>query len=190
MENIIRAVNILKQGGIIVYPTDTVYGFGCSIFDAEAIDKIRKLKGKKGVAPFSIICSTLEEVRQCAVIDDETFRIMQKVLPGPYTFIVNATEKMPRFLVSTDGKVGIRIPDHPVPLEIVRQLGHPIITTSVNFTGENCFTDPQKIKEVFGDKADLIIDGGVLGIEASTILEQTDDGVRVVRVGKGNLMSW
>ncbi|MBF0275264.1 MAG: threonylcarbamoyl-AMP synthase [Nitrospinae bacterium] len=181
------AVDCIKKGGIIIYPTDTVYGIGCSIEQKSAIEAIKLLKGKKDHQPFSFICSSIQEASKYAHFDTDIFRVMKRVLPGPYTFLLEASKEAPRTIMSKRKKVGIRIPNHNVPLEIVKQLGHPIITTSVNKSGEEHLTDPKEINDKFGHGVALILECGVIDNGQSTIVEWNDEGLNVIREGLGEI---
>ncbi len=182
---ILRAVDCLKNDGVVVYPTDTVYGMGCSIFSKKGMERIVQLKGRKEHQPFSFICSNLQEISTYATYNNDTFRTLRRVLPGAYTFILQASKKAPRAVMSKRNKVGVRIPDHAVPLALVESLGHPVITTSVNRTGEESLSDPDEIFHQFGHGVDMILDCGIILSEPSTIIEWTDEAPTVVREGKG-----
>lgn len=181
----------LHKGGIIVYPTDTVYGLGCDITQPKAIEKIAAIKGiKKEKANFSFICSSLSQLSDYTKpIDNNVFRLMKKALPGPFTFILNANSKVPNLLQSKKKTVGIRIPDHSIPVLLVEKLGNPILTTSVHDEDEiiEYTTDPELIHEKYGNKVDIVIDSGPGGNLASTIIDCTGDEIIVVRQGKGKL---
>ncbi len=179
-----KAVQILRNGGVIVYPTDTIYGFGCDIFNKEAVKKIYEIKRKK-VSGFSFICPNLNEIAKYAQVGDTAFRTMKKLLPGAYTFVFKATKFVPKELIPDKKTVAIRIPDNKICLNLVEKLGNPIITTSVNITKEPYFSDPITIEQEFGNQVDLIIDGGVLANEPSTVIDFTEDIAKIIRKGKG-----
>ncbi len=184
-----EVVKCLRSGGVIIYPTDTVYGIGCDIHNRKAVERICKIRNvKPEKAQFSFICSDLSHISEfCSQIDNSTFKLMKKVLPGAYTFILNATNKVPKLFQSKKRTVGIRIPDHSIPLEIVKELGNPIMTASVHDEDEliEYTTDPSLIHERFENKVDMVIDGGYGGIEASTVLNCSDGEFEVIREGKG-----
>lgn len=186
-----QVVECLRDGGVIIYPTDTVYGIGCDINNRKAVERIcqiRKIKPEK--AQFSFICHDLSHISDyCAQIDNSTFKLMKRLLPGAYTFILNANSSVPKLFQSKKRTVGIRIPDNNIPLEIVRQLGHPIMTASVHDPDEiiEYTTDPSLIYERFENKVDMVIDGGYGGIEGSTILNCVDGQLEVLREGKGSI---
>jgi tRNA threonylcarbamoyl adenosine modification protein (Sua5/YciO/YrdC/YwlC family) len=186
-----QAVEVLKKGGIIIYPTDTVYGLGCDITDQRAIEKICQLRGiKPEKANFSFVCADLSNISDyIKPIDNMTFRVLKKALPGPYTFIFNANNNVPKLLSSKKKTVGIRVPDNSIAYEIVRQLGHPILSASIKDEDEliEYSTDPELIHEKFHDKVDLVIDGGYGGNEPSTVIDCTSGEFEVIRQGKGSL---
>jgi tRNA threonylcarbamoyl adenosine modification protein (Sua5/YciO/YrdC/YwlC family) len=184
-----EVVDCLKDGGVIIYPTDTVYGIGCDIHNRKAVERICQIRNiKPDKAQFSFICHDLSHISDfCTGIDNPTFKLMKRLLPGPYTFILNATNQVPKLFQSKKRTVGIRIPNNAIPLEIVRQLGNPIMTASVQDDGDmiEYTTDPSLIYERFGDQVDMVIDGGYGGFEGSTVLNCADGEVEVIREGKG-----
>ncbi|MBI5076999.1 threonylcarbamoyl-AMP synthase [Candidatus Falkowbacteria bacterium] len=181
-----QAADILKNCGVIVYPTDTIYGFGCDIFCKNAVERIYKIKKKKA-SGFSFICPDLKEIAKYAIVSDYAYRIMKKLLPGPYTFIFKATKLVPKEIVPDKKTVAIRIPNNTICLELVKQLGHPIITTSVNITKEPYFSDCLEIERQFGDKVDLIIDAGALSNEPSSVIDFSKNEPLIIRRGKGDV---
>jgi len=184
-----QVVATLEQGGVIAYPTDTVYGIGCDIYNAKGILRIQRLKERDPKKPFSFICSDLSAVTEYAQVSNFAFGIMKRRLPGPYTFILEAKRQVPALLTTRQRTVGIRIPHHPVPLAIVRELGHPLVTTSVNLSGYIPLCDPDAIAEAFGRHLDLLVDSGTLTGEPSTVISLIGDRVDVLRVGGGDI-SW
>ncbi len=183
-----QIVATLKKGGLVIYPTDTVYGLGCDIFNQKAIERIRQLKGIKGnQLDLSFICYDLSHISEYALVDTPTFKLMKKALPGPYTFILRSSSKVPKILNIKKKTVGIRIPDNNIPREIVRALGHPIITTSIYDENlQDHATDPEVIYDDFQQHVDVIINGGYGDINPSTVLDCTDEIPEIVRVGKGD----
>jgi len=181
-----QAVDILKNGGVIVYPTDTIYGFGCDIFNKNAVDRIYKIKQKKATG-FSFICPDLNEIAKYALVSDYAYKLLKRLLPGAYTFIFKATKMVPKDLIPNKKTVAIRIPDNRVCLDIVKQLGHPIVTTSVNVTHEPHFSDPLIIDKEFGDNVDLVIDAGILANDPSSVIDLSGDAPVIVRRGKGDV---
>jgi tRNA threonylcarbamoyl adenosine modification protein (Sua5/YciO/YrdC/YwlC family) len=186
-----KVVDCLRNGGIVIYPTDTVYGLGCDIFKSKAIERIARMKGlKPEKANFSFICHDMSQITDFTKpIDNNLFKLIKRVLPGPYTFILNANGTVPKYIQSRKRTVGIRIPNHNIPLEIVRQLGHPIMTTSIHDEDDllEYTTDPELIYEKYRDQVDIVIDGGFGGNLASTILDCTGSEIEIVREGLGAL---
>jgi len=182
-----KVVEILEKGGVIGYPTDTIYGVGCNLFNPEAIRQIHRLKKLDGKKPLSFICSDLKEISQYAYVSNSAYQMMKRLLPAAYTFILTATKLVPKIAMTKQNTVGIRIPDNKICLSLVRELGHPIISTSVNKPDEGLYNDPAEIEERFGKQLDLVIDGGVIVSEHSSIIDLTDDFPKVIRVGKGDV---
>ncbi len=183
-----RIHEILLDGGIIAYPTDSVYGIGCDIFNRKAVDRLNKLvseikRSKKH--SLSFICPDLSDIARYAYINDNAYRIMRRLLPGPYTFVLEATKQVPKLMLEKRKTVGIRVPDNQIPLEIVRVLGNPIATTSAT-DGDTLIPDPWTIKDLYGHALDAIIDGGYLFPEPSTVIDFTDDYPVILRQGKGS----
>jgi tRNA threonylcarbamoyl adenosine modification protein (Sua5/YciO/YrdC/YwlC family) len=181
----------LHSGGLVIYPSDTVYGLGCDITQIKAVDKIAKIKGiKREKANFSFICHNLSHLSDFTrPIPNHIFRLMRKTLPGPFTFILNANSNLPHYFQSNKKTVGIRIPDHLVPLQIVEKLGNPIMTTSIHDEDEiiEYSTDPELIYEKYRNMVDIVVDSGPGGNIASTIVDCTTDEPVIVREGKGDL---
>ncbi len=183
-----KVVEEIRNGGLIAYPTDTVYGIGCDIFDKKAIDRIRLLKGKKQNALLSFICPDLKDISKYAFVSNRAYRIMRHLLPGPYTFILKATRLVPKLMVSNRKTVGIRVPDNNVCMSLLKELGNPIVSTSASFGEFDIFTDAQEIDIRLGHMLAVIIDGGILGTTPSTVVDLTDDEhFRVLREGKGEV---
>lgn len=184
-------VDCLKAGGVIIYPTDTVYGLGCDIMQIKAVDRVAQIKGiKREKANFSFICHSLSQLADFTrPIPNPVFKLMRRTLPGPFTYILNANNNVPNVFQSKKKTVGIRIPDHPVPLRIVELLGHPIMTTSIHDEDEiiEYSTDPELIHEKFQKLVDIVIDSGHGGNLASTVVDCTSDEPVVIREGKGRL---
>lgn len=179
----------LQRGGVIAYPTDTTYGLGCDIFSRQGIRNIYQIKHRDARKPFSFICADLSDVARYAHVSNFAFKIMKRHLPGPYTFVLEATRVVPDALVTRQKTVGIRIPDDPIALAIVRELGHPLVTTSANLSGEEPLHDPADIEHQLGRQLALVIDGGIrLGVP-STVVSLIGDRIEVLREGAGEL-SW
>lgn len=189
-EDLQRVVDLLDDGGILIYPTDTVYAMGCHALKERPIERICKLKN---IDPrkhnLSIICYDLSNISEYAQVSNATFKLMKRNLPGPFTFILNANSRLPKIFRNRK-EVGIRVPDHPIIREICRLLDAPILTTTLPLEkGEDIeyITDPELIDEKFGSVTDLIIDGGTGGIEPSTVINCCEDVPEIVREGKGIL---
>lgn len=187
---IAEVVDCLKRGGVIVYPTDTVYGLGCDIYNKKAMEKVAQLKGiKPNKAKFSFICSDMSEVAEYSrQINTSTFKLMRKALPGPYTFILPAASIVPKHIQSNKKNVGIRVPHNNIAIELVRALGNPIMSTSIRDEDEiiEYTTDPELIYERFRDKVDLVINGGYGNNEASTVIDLTGSTPEIIREGIGD----
>lgn len=186
-----RIVEVLREGGVIIYPTDTVYAIGCDVFNSRALDKLKLLKGIKGKnLNLSFICYDLSQLSEYAKhVDTPVFKLMKKCFPGPFTFILESSSKVPKILNAKKKTVGIRVPDNNIPREIVRVLGNPIITTSIHDEDDivEYSTDPSLIYEEFENLVDVIIDGGFGGNEPSTVIDCTGDSPEIIRQGAGDL---
>ena len=181
----------LRDGGIVIYPSDTIYGLGCDITQIRAVDRIAQIKGiKREKANFSFICSDLSHLSDYTrPIPNNIFRLMRRALPGPFTFILNANNSVPHYFQSKKKTVGIRIPNHLVPLQIVEKLGNPIMSTSIHDEDEiiEYSTDPELIHEKYRDIVDIVVDSGHGGNIASTVVDCTGEEPVIIREGKGNL---
>ncbi len=181
----------LNKGGIVICPTDTVYGLACDIFKSKAIERIARIKGiKPEKANFSFICHDLSQLSDFTKpIDNNIYKMMKRALPGPYTFILEANNTVPKYIQNKKKTVGIRIPDNSIPVEIVRQLGHPILSTSVHDEDNiiECTTDPEQIYEKYLGVVDIVIDGGSGRNEASTVINCINHQIEIVRQGLANL---
>ena len=184
-----KVVQVLKDGGVVIIPTDTVYAFACDIFNARAVEFISKLKEKNlKKTNLSFVCEKLGQVSEYAKMDDVTFKLLKEYLPGPFTFLLNGSSKLPK-LFKNKKVVGIRIPKHEIVLEIVRELGNPLMVSSI-FTDDETteyITDPELIEERFGHQVQMIVDGGYGGLIHSTIVDCTGDDPEIVRVGAGEI---
>ena len=188
---IAEIVKILQSGGVIVYPTDTLYGIGCDIHNHKAVERIARIKGvKPETADFSFICRDLSHLSEYArQVPNHVFKLMKRNLPGPFTFILNASNKVPKILESKKKTVGIRIPNNDIVATIVEQLGNPLLTTSVHLDYdmiENS-TDPELIHEKYEDMVDWVVDGGYGGVEFSTVVNCTGEEPEIIRQGLGIL---
>ena len=190
--HITMVVDILKNGGVIIFPTDTVYGMGCSIEQPKAVDRIARIKGiKKEKANFSAIFDSLSMIADYTKpIDNSIYKMLRRNLPGPFTFILNANNNIPRIFQSKKKTIGIRIPDNKIIMAIVAALGQPLLTTSIHDQDEiiEYTTDPQIIDDNFGKITELVIDGGHGGNEPSTVIDCTSENIEIIRQGKGILI--
>lgn len=186
---IAKVVDILEKGGVIAYPTDTTYGIGCSIMNKRGIERIYSIKQREKNKPFSFICSDLSDIARYAKVSNFQYKALKRLLPGAYTFVLNATNIVPGLLVTKQKTVGIRIPDNRICLAIVQALGHPIITTSANLSGEEPIGDPSIVDRQMGKQLDLVVDGGILSAAVSSVVSLIDDIPLVLRKGAGDV-SW
>jgi tRNA threonylcarbamoyl adenosine modification protein (Sua5/YciO/YrdC/YwlC family) len=188
-KDIQKVVECLKNGGVIIYPTDTIYGIGCDILNHKSVERISEIMNiKKDKTMFSFICSDLSHLSDFSKpLSNTVFKVMKRVLPGPYTFILNANNNVPKLLSSKKKTVGIRVPDNNIIREIVRELGNPILSKSINDEDEivEYTTDPELIYERYGDLVDIVIDGGYGDNQPSTVLDCTGDDIEIIREGKG-----
>lgn len=186
-----QVVDELRKGAVIIYPTDTIYGIGCDIYNTKAIDKLCRIKGVKSEkTSFSFICSDLSNISEYArSISTPTFKLMKRTLPGPFTYILNASSQVPKLLQKKKKTVGIRIPDNKIVLQIVERLGNPIITTSLKVNDDilEYPTDPELIYDDFKNQLDIIIDGGYGNMNPSTVVDCTGDEPELIRQGAGEL---
>lgn len=186
-----QIVDVLRNGGLVIYPTDTIYGLGCDLFNSKALDRLRLVKGIKGKnLDLSFICYDLSQLSEYARhVSNPVFKLMKKTLPGPFTYILESSSKTPKILNTKKKTVGIRVPDNNIPREIVRILGNPLITTSVHDDDEihEYATDPTLMYEEFENQVDIIIDGGFGDIIPSTVIDCTTDIPVIVREGKGDI---
>lgn len=183
-----KTKDILEEGGVIIFPTDTVYAYGCDIKDKRAIEKIYRLKKMDKKKPLSFIFTDISEISEYVRnVSDEAFKIMKKAFPGPYTFIFLASRLVPKIVVTNQKTIGVRIPDNNIALDIVRALGRPILATSVfNLSGEYLI-DPRELEKVFRNEVDLVIDAGPKPAEPSTVADLSGDEIVVIREGKGEI---
>jgi len=182
------AVDCLEKGGVIIYPTDTIYGIGCDIFQHKAIERICQIKQvDPAKAQLSFICSDLSDLSKYArQISTPTYRLLKQYLPGPYTFILPASKDVPKILKSKKDTIGLRVPDHPITQAIVAMLGRPLLSASLPGEQVEEYTDPDYIVEQFENRVDIIIDGGIGGITPSTIVDLTGDEPELIRKGLGD----
>jgi len=190
MRLIRKATDVLRDGGIIIYPTDTVYGLGCDLSNKRGIEKIYEIKRRNKKRPLSFVCSDLKHISQYALVTDYAYKTMKRFLPGPYTFILEASRLVPRIILPKRPTTGIRVPDNQICLALIRELGQPIISTSVQTQDGEDLGDPVIINEHFGRVVDLIIDGGIIVPEPSSVVSLVDDRIEVLRTGKGDVSAF
>ncbi|MFH1091507.1 MAG: L-threonylcarbamoyladenylate synthase [Pseudomonadota bacterium] len=182
-----RVVEVLREGGVIAYPTDTQYGIGCDLFQKRSIEKVYRLKKRNPKQPFSFICSDLKNISEFAKVSNYAYKTMRRLLPGPYTFILEGTRLVPKIMLTPRKEAGIRVPKHNVCLTIVQELGNPIInTTATNYSGEP-LSDPEEIESFFKGALDLVIDGGPVPGQPSTVVSLIGDAPVIIREGLGEI---
>jgi len=178
----------LRSGAVICYPTDTVYGIGCDIFNQKAIKKIFQIKQRAKHKPFSFMCSSLKNVNDYGHVSNMAYRIMKKALPGPFTFVLSASKLVPKIMITKQKTVGIRVPDNNICLALIEELGNPILTTSAILDKEGTpLSEAYEFDELLGNMVDLIIDGGMVFPDPSTIVSFTGDEPEILRQGKGDI---
>lgn len=182
-----QAVSVLLAGGVIVYPTDTIYGLGIDLFNKQAMEKVLHIKKASNHKLLSFICADIKDASEWAVVPNEAYRVMRRVLPGPYTFILKSSRKTPKLLLHKRKTVGIRIPDSVTAQGICGELGHPILSTSVPLGADGYYTDPLEIAEKFHNEIDLILDAGVMFNQPSTIVDFSGDEPEIIREGLGDI---
>jgi len=176
--------HVLENGGLIAYPTDTFYGIGCDLYNKRGIQHIYRLKNRPLDKPFSVVCDSLKEISEYAQVSNYAYKTMKRLLPGPYTFILEGSRLVPKIMLTKRKTVGIRVPDNKICLAIVRTFGRPIISTSAGYD------DPESIREAYGPSLDLIVDGGVLSLGPSSVISLIEDTPEVIREGKGDVSSF
>jgi tRNA threonylcarbamoyl adenosine modification protein (Sua5/YciO/YrdC/YwlC family) len=187
---IVQAVDIIRKGGIVIYPTDSAYALGCHIGDKNALDRIRALRNLDKNHNFTLLCRDLSELATYARVDNQVYRLIKNHTPGAYTFILEATAEVPRRLLHPKRKtIGLRVPDNPIALALLEELGEPIMTSSFLMPGEEYpMTDPYDIRDSHQHQVDLIIDGGYCGLESTTVIDLTGDVPELIRQGKGDFL--
>ncbi len=184
-----KAVEVLKDGGVIIYPTDTLYGLGCDIFNREALQRVYDIKNDLETKLFSFLCADLKDISKYAKVSDYAYKAMKKLLPGPYTFVLQAAKEVPKKLWTKRKTVGIRIPDNEIARTLSMELGHPIMSTSVTNRLGELYYDPVEIKTVFNASVDLMLGSGVLSGKPSSIVDLSGSEPEILREGAGDL-SW
>jgi tRNA threonylcarbamoyl adenosine modification protein (Sua5/YciO/YrdC/YwlC family) len=184
-----QAVDIIREGGVVVYPTDSAYALGCHIGDKSALDRIRRIRKLDDRHNFTLVCRDLSEISTYARVDNRVYRLLRHSTPGPYTFILKASSEVPRRLLHPKRKtVGLRVPDNRIASALLEDLGEPLMSVTLIMPGEDLpLIDPYDIREVLEHDVDLVIDGGYCGMEATTVVDLVDDVPLVLRAGKGDL---
>ena len=187
---ITRAVEMVRQGALIAYPTDSCYALGCHIGDKHALDRIRRIRQVDDKHNFTLVCRDLSELGNYSIVDNTTFRLLRNYTPGPYTFILRATREVPRRMQVPKRKtIGLRIPDHPIALALLEQLNEPLMSSTLILPGDEIpMTDPEEMRERLEHQVDVVIDGGYCGIEPTTVVDMVDGAYKVLRQGKGNFI--
>ncbi len=176
-----KVVQVLDHGGLIIYPTDTFYGMGCDLFNKKSIQRIYQLKRRPLKKPFSFVCASLKDISCYARVSNHAYRVMKRALPGPYTFVLEGTRLVPKLMLTRRKTVGIRVPNNRICLGIVKGLGRPIVSTSVQLD------DPSVIHDTYSSLVEMVIDGGVISYEPSTVVSLISDSPEVIREGKGEI---
>ena len=182
-----RVGEVLKEGGVIAYPTDTQYGIGCDLYQKRSIEEVYRFKKRNPKKPFSFVCADLKDISQFAKVSNYAYKTMRRLLPGPYTFILEGTRLVPKIMLNKRKEAGIRVPAHNICLAIVQELGHPIINTSAaRVEGGDSISDPEEIEHVFKGIVDLVVDGGPVPDMPSTVVSLIGDVPEIIREGLGD----
>jgi tRNA threonylcarbamoyl adenosine modification protein (Sua5/YciO/YrdC/YwlC family) len=184
---ITKVVEVIKRGGIIAYPTDTYYGIGCDIMNKKAIEKIYLLKQRDRIKPFSFLCSDFKNISHYAKVSNYAYKTMKRLLPGPYTFVLEGSKLVPKIMLTKRKTAGIRVPDNSICLELVNTLGNPIISTSASMPDGTIFYDPSMIHDYFQSRIDIVIDGGPVPGYPSSVISLINDVPEVIREGRGDV---
>ncbi len=182
-----KAVDVLKSGGLIIFPTDTYYGLGCDIYNREGIKQIFLIKNEMDNKLFSFICSDLKDISSYAKVSDYAYRTMKHLLPGPYTFILPAAKVIPKKLWTKRKTVGIRVPDHAVTIQIVKELGNPIVSTSTTTRRGEPLIDPNEIKNIFNSQVDLMLASNSMNFKPSSVIDLSGEVPEIIREGAGDV---
>jgi tRNA threonylcarbamoyl adenosine modification protein (Sua5/YciO/YrdC/YwlC family) len=181
------AFEVLRDGGLIIYPTDSIYGLGCDLFNKRAVERIYQIKGNDKRRSLSFICPDLKEISQYAYVSNAAYKVMRHLLPGPYTFILNATRQVPKVLLEKRKTVGIRVPDNTVCQALLAEFRNPIISTSASLPDQDYIGDPDVIASTFDRRVELFLDAGQCGVQPSTVIDLTQDEPVLIRQGKGRI---
>lgn len=181
-----KAVECMRQGGVIAYPTDTMYGIGCDIYNQKAVKRIYQIKNRDKKKPFSFICCDLKNVSQYCLLSNPSYRLMKKCLPGPYTFVLQSMKIVPKIMMTKQKTVGIRVPENEICRKLVETLGNPILTTSAIIDGNEAPSEAYEVEEILGKQLDVIIDGGTIYPSPSSVISLINDEVQILREGQGD----
>lgn len=185
--HVAKIVEILRGDGVIVYPTDTVYGLGCDIRSKKALDKVRRIKKVDNRRHLSFVFADLKAIAEYAQVNDGAYKILRRYLPGPYTFVLQATRLVPRIVLTKRNEVGIRIPDNRICQALVAELGNPILSSSVRMPDDELLDDPREIEKMYKGQVDLVVDGGLIAPQPSSIISLLEDSPEFLRAGKGDV---
>jgi tRNA threonylcarbamoyl adenosine modification protein (Sua5/YciO/YrdC/YwlC family) len=185
--HITKIAEILRGDGVIVYPTDTVYGLGCDIRSKKALDRVRRIKKMDNRRHLSFVFADLKAIAEYAQVNDGAYKILRRYLPGPYTFVLQATRLVPRIVLTKRNEVGIRIPDNRICQALVAELGNPILSSSVRMPDDELLDDPREIEKMYKGQVDLVVDGGIIAPQPSSIISLLEDSPQVLRAGKGDI---
>jgi len=185
--HVAKIVEILRADGVIVYPTDTVYGLGCDIRSKKALERVRRIKKIDNKRHLSFVFADLKAIAEYAQVNDPAYKILRRYLPGPYTFVLQATRLVPRIVLTKRNEVGIRIPDNRICQALVAELGNPILSSSVRMPDDELLDDPREIGKMYKGQVDLVVDGGVIAPQPSSIVSLLEDYPQVLRAGKGDV---
>lgn len=182
-----KAAQVLKDGGIVVYPTDTIYGLGVDLFNKQAMERALRIKKASSHKLMSFLCPDLKDISKWAIVSNEAYKVMRRVLPGPYTFVLKASREIPRSVLQKRKTVGIRIPDSEVAHALLKEMGRPILSVSVPQGADGYYSDPQEIAREFQYEIDLILDAGVMFNKPSTVVDFSGDEPHIIREGSGDV---
>jgi tRNA threonylcarbamoyl adenosine modification protein (Sua5/YciO/YrdC/YwlC family) len=185
-----KTVDVLRGGGVIVYPTDTAYGLGCDLFNKKGIERIYEIKKRSKKQPLSFVCADLKDISRYAKVSDYAYKTMRRLLPGPYTFILEASRLVPKIILPKRQTTGIRVPASEICLALVRELGHPVISTSVKTDEGDLISNPAEIVQRLGKRVDLVIDADVMLSGESSVISLVDDAIEIIRIGMGDVSAF
>ena len=180
-----RVVEVLENGGVVAYPTDTLYGLGCDIHNKKALKRLHQIKGQAVSKPFSFICPDLSDISRYALVTNYAYKTLKRLLPGPYTFVLTGSREVPNMMLTRRKTAGIRVPDHPIPLAIVQELGRPLASATASDSDGHELLHAWEIDELWGRQLDLVVDGGPVPGQSSSVISLVDDQPEIIREGAG-----